>query len=155
MTALEIDEAQCLVDFFGDPNGYRWHMRVLLIQGGTNSSRWIWATPDLEVQVGDLADHRIVALSKGQPLPQDKIHETYGFDPLTEDEMNRLRREAINLAKIVGFQVSTTLSAVVGGVGQTWRISDPNSDLFGEAVPEEALGDPARSVTRDRCSLIH
>eukprot|EP00971_Amphidinium_carterae_P087653 1734223-Amphidinium_carterae.1 len=91
MAALDVDEPQCLVDFFEDPNGYRWHMRLLLIQGGSNSSRWIWATPDLEVQVGDLSDHRIVALSKGQPLPPDKIQETYGFDPLTPEALNQLR----------------------------------------------------------------
>eukprot|EP00971_Amphidinium_carterae_P052221 1027986-Amphidinium_carterae.3 len=129
-------------------------MRVLLIQGGTNSSRWIWATPDLEVQVGDLSDHRIVALSRGQPLPADKIQETYGFDPLSAAELSQLRREAIGLARIVGFSVSSSLASAAGGSSRTWGIADPASALFGEVVPEEAMADPAKSVTKDKHGLV-
>ena len=53
MSALDIPEKQVAIDFFDNPNGFRWHARVLLIRLGLG--KWILATPDLEVQFKDLA----------------------------------------------------------------------------------------------------
>ena len=54
MPALDIEQRQILVDYFDDPNGLRWHHRILAVPLG--GSRWIWITPDLGVQA---AQHRI------------------------------------------------------------------------------------------------
>ena len=57
---LDVPEVQVLVDFFGDADGLFWHHRLLLQQGP--DSRWIWATPDLDVKHGLLSRHRVMPL---------------------------------------------------------------------------------------------
>ena len=45
--SLDITESQVAIAFFDDPNGFFYHVRVLLIPAG--GGKWIWVTPDHSV----------------------------------------------------------------------------------------------------------
>ena len=99
--SLDIPEQQVAVDFWDDPN-FPWHMRVLLVAGG--QGKWVWATPDFEIQVGDLARHRVVPVGRNAPyLAAIGVNFLYAFDPLPAEDLARLRSEARILAQVLGF----------------------------------------------------
>ena len=52
---LDTHLQQVAIDFFNDEE-FHWHGRLLLIQA--SGSKWITATPDLDVEITELADHR-------------------------------------------------------------------------------------------------
>ena len=63
---LNIPEKQVLVDFRKDEGDLFFHRRILLV--ATNATgKWICATPDYEVALVDLSEHKIV------PLPKTKF----------------------------------------------------------------------------------
>eukprot|EP00974_Lingulodinium_polyedra_P031800 3063584-Lingulodinium_polyedra.AAC.1 len=59
---FDVPESQVCLDFFEDP-GSSWHHRVLLVPGNA-AGEWVVATPDGEIQVARLGDHRVVALQR-------------------------------------------------------------------------------------------
>ena len=150
---LDVPEVQVLVDFFGDADGLFWHHRLLLQQGP--DSRWIWATPDLDVQHGLLSRHRVVPLRRNMEFPADKVAETYAFDPdISDGDLARLRADALALAKVLGFPVTATPGGVAAGGDSRWRMSDPAREDFGEAVPDEAMADAASVRVEGNAALV-
>ena len=99
-------------------------MRLLMIPAG--SGRWVWCTPDLEVQMGDLAVHRVVPLTRAAPLPVAVRGFRYQFDPLTPAEILQIRAEAQVLATVMGIA-----PAVVGGA-ERWIYGDVGYKGFGK-----------------------
>ena len=67
--SLDIDERQVLVYYLDDNVPY--HHRVLLAK--LEAGRWIWATPDFDVQVADLTDRervrQLVPVLRNSPFP--------------------------------------------------------------------------------------
>ena len=149
MPVPETTFAQCLVDYFEDGDGLFWHHRILLIRAGEKS--WIWVAPDGEVQLGDLATHRIIPLQAGQELPQDRAHETYTFDPATSDaDIQGWFQQARALASILGVD----LTKVPGDSADRWFVTDVSCEAFGEEVPSSATANPALMVVRGDVALV-
>lgn len=135
--ALDIECRQCLVDFFEDPNLLRWHHRLLLIPSNKDEGKWICATPDYDVQVIDLSQHRVLPLRRGQLLPPERVNETYAFDELEPGDFDDLMRQARELAVILGYEKPTQPD--VHGI---WRVADTAAvDLFAKEVPADAMAD--------------
>ena len=120
MPALDISEDQVLIDFFADPNGFRWHHCFLL--RAPDDAAWILCAPDGRVQRCNLADHRIIVLPRNAAFPQDRINEIYGCDAADFDDANmcRLRREANALALLLG----APAPAQGSDDSDSWRIRD-------------------------------
>ena len=148
MPALDIEQRQVLVDFFQDPDGYRWHHRVLAVPLG--GSRWVWITPDHDVEAADLGDHRVVVLTRGQAFPAGRAAETYGFDPFDDGELNGLLGEARSLAEILG----VTIAQPLGLQARPWRIADLLHDAFGKEVPPQAIDNEDIWVSKDERALV-
>ena len=101
--SLDIVQRQCLIDFFDDGDGLRWHARVLVHQSPHGDGKWVGFTPNLEAQIVDLSEHRVVALGRNRPLPADRLHETYAFEELRYVELQAALGECRALAEMVGY----------------------------------------------------
>ena len=141
-------ERMVLVDFWNDP--IPWHMRLLLQNTGAPGV-WIASSPDMEVARLDLNDHRVVLLQVGTPVPPDYAgNYSYCFDsPIDPVELARIRAEAREMVTLLGLS-----SASAAPDGSTWRLSDPADENFGDAVPPEALGQPAMFQPEGNVALI-
>ena len=64
--SLDVEEKQVAVHYWDDAY-FLWQTRWLLVPAG--SGRWIWATPDLEVQMGVLATPRVMPIARRSLLP--------------------------------------------------------------------------------------
>ena len=100
-------------------------------------SCWIWATPDHEIQYGDLARHRVIAMGRNAAYPARLIGDLYAFDPITAAELEELRAEARALAEVLGVVEE---AAGVKREGPRWVISDTALELFGTEVPADITG---------------
>ena len=66
--SLDIPERQIAIDHWDDEQGFFWHHRVLLV--GAGNGKWIWATPDFEVQFHDLSTHQVVPIPRNSAFPE-------------------------------------------------------------------------------------
>ena len=66
---------------------------------GASPGKWLVATPDLEVQFVDLAEHRVIPLARADEFPADYRGYIYSFDAdtFTGGRMEALRRQARSL----------------------------------------------------------
>ena len=132
MTSLDIEEAQCLIDFYDDEDGMYWHHRILFFQGPTGM--WIVGTPDMEVEQADIAKHRVRPLRRGGAFLAALVGEIYSFDPLSDDQLMNLRSDAGALGRMLGYEVKVKDSAA--GPARQWVIADIGEESFGEVVPD-------------------
>eukprot|EP00969_Alexandrium_andersonii_P092471 4082849-Alexandrium_andersonii.AAC.1 len=77
--ALSLDTAllQVLLDCFDDQS-FQWHQRVLL--ACIDGACWVAGTPDHEVEVRDLPQHRVIAAGRAEPFPQRAQGITHAFE---------------------------------------------------------------------------
>ncbi|CAK0888003.1 unnamed protein product, partial [Prorocentrum cordatum] len=139
----DVPERQILVDFFDDPNGFRWHMRLLVL-ATPNPGQWICSTPDLSIQFIDVTTHRVIPLTRDSEFPRRVRGEVYAFDPLTPEELQQVRREAKELLAVYGL----TGGADAQPEGGRWMIADPAHPGFGDALPAAALADADSLIIR-------
>ena len=150
MPALDIGLKQVFIDLFDDDD-YWWHHRILTIPSGHDDGVWIAVTPDLEVQIFKLADHRVVALARGAEFGRKYRSEgIYRFDELEDGEVDEFMRASRDLASVMGF----IKAGVSSDESQRWRIADLAHPLFGEFVPDEAIGDPDVVDVRGPSGLV-
>ena len=151
---LNIEEQQIAIDFFDDP-AYTWHARILLRRLGSEADgRWIAVTPDGEVQVLSLGDHRVQVLPRNSPYPARVRDHVYGFDRgpdggLEHGLLSGWHGEAQALAAIYGDR------AIPSQVSASWYFSDPASDEFATEVDLALVRDPQRMVVREAVALVH
>ena len=142
---LDIPEKQVLVYYDGDAVPY--HHRILLIQ--VEGGNWIWATPDLDVQIADVAELIPKALNRDSPFP-DGFLPRYVFDPVSEEVMAQLRAGARALGDVLGVPAH----AKADGLEAKWLIADTSNALFGMEVAPAILGDNQKTVFRESCALV-
>lgn len=66
--SADVDLPQCLILFGEDEDGLFWHHRILLYRGP--DQKWLWVTPDDEIQLGDLAEHAVIRV---EPSPSPSV----------------------------------------------------------------------------------
>ena len=145
--SLDIPEAQVAVDFFDDPNGFFFHVRVLLVPAG--AGKWIWATPDHSVQFGDLAEHRVVPIPRNAPFPRRLAGQLYVFDPFNDGELEGIREQAAALARVLGIEVSRGAA----GAPPRWVVADQAHPQFGQVIDAAISGAEDRFVRRGAVAL--
>jgi hypothetical protein len=79
---LDVAERQVLINYVND--AVPWHLRVLNIK--LDGTRWIWTTPDLACQVGDVANFRIRPIARNVEIPRE-CRPAYVFDPTSAVEL--------------------------------------------------------------------
>ena len=147
--SLDVNMKQCLIDFDDDTSGLIWHHRLLLVTGDT-PGLWVASTPTMSIQVIDLKDHRVIPLGRKAAFPASVAGMLFCFDPLSEDQLDLLRREATALAGMMGFTTVTIDESRSG----SWYVADPSSELFGLPVPDAALLALDASVVRQSKGLV-
>ncbi|CAK0792870.1 unnamed protein product, partial [Prorocentrum cordatum] len=145
--SLDIPEPQVAVDFFDDPNGFNFHVRVLLVPAG--AGKWIWVTPDHSVQFGDLTTHRVVPLPRNAPFPRRLAGQLYAFDPFEDGELEGIREQAAALATVLGIDVPRGAA----GAPPRWVVADPAHPQFGTVLDAVISGADDRFVRRGAVAL--
>eukprot|EP00971_Amphidinium_carterae_P330408 6463420-Amphidinium_carterae.1 len=138
MADLSLDSrlGQVLVDFFADAN-YSWHHRLLLCR--VEGSKWIAASPGLDIEVLDLGSHRVLTVERHSPFPARAQGDAYVFDPLAEGEEQRLIDRARALARVLG--VKPELDADDGETAN-WVYADTEHANFGLKVEPAPVEGP-------------
>ena len=126
---LDIDLKQIFVQYDEDEN-FTWHHRVLMkrIEG----TSWVVLTPDLEVEVLDLAGRQVLPLRRRAPFPAAQINDAYIFDPIVPGDLDHAKREATMLA---------ALYADIDAEEWEWVVSEQGHNRFGEVVPAGDIED--------------
>ena len=138
---LDTDFTQIAIDFFADQ--FPWHHRVLLLQ--IAGAKWVVGTADLEVQVCDLAGHRVATLPRNGRWPAQVSGQIYAFDPITDAQRDRMMASALRLGKILGADTSAVSS---GGLVKLWRVADLGHERFDEDIAPEFVIPGDRAVIR-------
>ena len=146
--SLDIAEPQVAIDLFGDV--FQWHMRVLLVNAG--GGKWIFLTPDLEVQFSDLAEHRVVPVPRSTVFPARVRDSLYRFDPLTQVQLDQARADAAALAAILG----VTAAAAPGQIQAPprWIFCDAAREDYGKEVEADVVADESRFLRRGAIALV-
>ena len=108
--SLDVGVPQIIVNY--PDNRLPWHHRILLVDLG--GGKWIWATPDRSVQVGDLTTLSFKTVVRNADFPP-VTGNIYGFDPLTDQEILQLKSEAQLMASIMGVNTAAP-NAVIDAV---------------------------------------
>ena len=146
--ALDIPEPQVAVDF-PDDQFFTWHVRVLVTQLG-DGGRWVAFSPDLEPEVIDLADHRVVPLVRDAVFPQRIRGDVYYRVNITEDDLTNTVQECRALAAVLGVTGPSRPTTLVAD----WVYADPAFDRFGEVVDSSLTMNPATMLSRDSVALV-
>ena len=146
--ALDIPEPQVAVDF-PDDQFFTWHVRVLVTQLG-DGGRWVAFSPDLEPEVIDLADHRVVPLVRDAVFPQRIRGDVYYRVNITEDDLTNTVQECRALAAVLGVTGPSRPTTLVAD----WVYADPAFDRFGEVVDSSLTMIPATMLSRDSVALV-
>ena len=126
---LDLPEDQVLADFF-DPNGLRWHHRLLLA-GTPAPGVWVASTPDYSVERLELGRHRVIPLARSAPIPADIVDEAYVFDnPVPERDFQLIRGQARVLLRVLGAMAAVAAAAA----DVPWLVADPSHATFGDTV---------------------
>ena len=147
LRTLDTDLTQVLIDFFEDD--FNWHHRVLLIQ--VAGTRWVVATPDLDVEVTDLSTHRVLPLQRASAFPARVAGNVYVFDPFEDDTEDDLVNRGLALARIMGVAAPVRPGQVAGRI---WRVADPARIDFDTVVSGTDMSHPERAVIRGTVGLL-
>ena len=145
---LDVPCQQCLVGYFGDDEDFNWHHRLLLLRG--SEQKWIWLTPDGETQYVDLSSHRVVALRRAAPFPDQHLGNIYASDEMEDDGLTEYLADARALASILGFD----MKGQVGESSDRLYVTDAPSEHFGEEVPSDAFGNEDVMLRRDGAGVV-
>jgi hypothetical protein len=112
----------------------------------------VWATPTLDIQIGDLTEEdEIRTLVRGGGFPPG-FNPVFAFAPLTAEELAALRAEARAMAEVMGVVAATAEMATVHD--SSWVYADTGYDKFGQEVPPHLLGDATSALLRGASGLV-
>ena len=127
-------------------NRLPWHHRILLVDLG--GGKWIWATPDRTVQVGDLSTLSFKTLIRNTDFPP-VTGNIYGFDPLTDQEILQLKCEAQQMASEMVVHTASP-NAVIDAV---WLFANVVHDGHITEMSAVVMSNPLRMVIRGATAL--
>ena len=139
---------QVLVDYFDDAN-FSWHHRLLVVE--LSPGRWIVVTPDGDIEVLDLASHRVLPLIPGGSFPARAVGDAYVFGAISNEDIERYQRDSLALARVMGVSNATVAGGLSPGV---WRVADPARIDFGETIPDADMAASESSVVREKIGLL-
>ena len=148
LRSLDIAERQVLANYEEDL-ARPWHMRVLLCR--LEKSTWIVLTPTGDVYAEDLADaDDFRMIGRDVPIPND-CRPVFAFDPVSEDDMDRYRHEARELATVLGYQPESVATSTSDS---QWILSDTAVEGFGTEVAPEVVGSSDRIIIKGAVALV-
>ena len=143
--ALDIEEKQALIFFQAD--AVPWHHRILVHR--LENAKWIWITPDWEVQMVDISDVSLRMIGRGEQVPADCMPVYLFGAPVSEVEIAAARLEARRLYEVLGPQAAASRVPAE----TRWLYSDPASENFGEEVPGAMVAAGADFLVRGSKAL--
>ena len=148
MASLDIREPQILIFYQQDP--VQWHHRVLLRR--LHDAVWVVATPELEVQVEDLAKLRLAALPPAANIPAQIDRENvHLFVTLPDPQLQDLHAQATRMAAVLGGAAIQPEDSVPGRAH--WLVSDPALENFGMPITDDIVNNGATGVTRNSIGM--
>ena len=143
--ALDIPERQVLLYFSGDP--VPWHHRILMER--ISGSKWIVATPTLDIEIVDLAEAEDVRpLERFGEMPA-LCRPLFSFEVIERGELDQVRWRCRSYADVLGVP-----PPVAVGLGDAeWLFADPSHEKFGEAVPGVLLAG-GHALVRGSMALV-
>ena len=142
--ALGIRFRQVLVAYRNDPE-VTWHHRLLLARAV--GSRWVACTPDLELQLLDVAEEEVCPLQAGRPIPEAQADGCYVFGPLPARELSELVVRAREMASLFAEPEGEAH-------GDVWVVCSPGHARFGEIVAGELLAGLDRALLRSSLGVV-
>ena len=142
---LDVPESQVAIDFFDD-EVYHWHHRLLLVRGAPG--HWITCSLDHELKYMNLSSHRVVPLTRGGIIPERICGNFYMSDEIDNEDLSRLRSEALQLARVVGIDL-TAAAAGVPAAPDRWIVADTAHEKFGLPIRSDLSADTTRFITRE------
>ena len=145
--SLDIEDTQVLVHYESDRVPYHHRILVRRLEG----SRWIWITPDYDVQVVDVSSVDLYSMGRAERFPDD-CRPAYSFArPVDEAELGRARLEAKRVADIMG--PPPPPAQLTSGSESRWLYADVASEQFGEPIEEAALLPGSELVVKSSMGL--
>ena len=148
---LDVPEAQMAIDFFDD-EVYHWHHRLLLVRGAPG--HWITGSPDHELEYMNLTSHRVVPFTRGGIIPDRIRGNFYMFDEVDDDDLVRIRVEALQLARVVGIATAAA-AAGVPAAPDRWIVADTAHEKFGEPILLDLARNPSRFIMKDAIGMAN
>ena len=148
---LDVPESQVAIDFFDD-GVYHWHRRLLFIRGALG--HWITCSPDHELEYMSLSSHRVVPVVRGGIVPERIRGNFYMFDDIDDDDLSRIRSEALQLARVVGIDLTAAAAGVPAGPDR-WIVADTAHEKFGLPIRSDLSADPTRFIYREAVGLAN
>ena len=148
---IDVPESQVAIDFFDDEI-YHWHHRLLLIRGAPG--HWITCSPDHELEYMNLTSHRVVPLTRGGVIPERIRGNFYMFGEIEDEDLARIRSEALQLARVVGIDL-TAAAAGVPSAPDRWIVADTAHEKFGIPIRPDLSADTTRFIFREAVGLAN
>ena len=146
--SLDVPEPQVLVST-GEHAWDRW-----VLSRRQPGALWLALGSGLEVEVLDVKDHRIIALTSAQKFSIEPEDEVRTFDDAqSEHDMRDAHSRAARMASLLGFPTRRP-AGVSGGSAprrkEGWRICHPGSKLLGDELPDDVVTNPSTGVDKAR-----
>ena len=148
---LDVPESQVAIDFFDD-KAHHWHHRLLLVRGAPG--HWITCSPDHELEYMNLSSHCVVPLTRGGVIPERIRGNFYMFGEIEDEDLMRIRSEALQLARVVGIDL-TTAAAGVPAASDRGFVADTAHEEFGIPIRPDLSADTTRFIAREEVGLVN
>ena len=102
----------------------------------------------------NLSSHRVVPLTRGGIIPDRIRGNFYRFDEMDDDDLARIRSEALQLARVVGIDL-TAAAAGAPAAPDRWIVADTLHEKFGIAIRPNLAADATRFITREAVGLAN
>ena len=102
----------------------------------------------------NLSSHRVVTLTRGGIIPDRIPGNFYMFDEMDDDDLTRIRIEALQLARVVGIDTAAA-AAGVPAAPDWWIIADTAHEKLGEPIRPDLAGDPSRFIMKDAIGMAN
>ena len=142
----DMGDQRVLDDYPGNARP-RLHRIVTLDLGG---SKWIWATPDRAVQVGDPSAVTFKTVASNPSFPMEKSN-VYAFDPKSDRKLRHLKNEAHYMSSVMG-----VIPAAVNAVADALLpYADVDLQSFNKEMRGPARSDPPIMEIRGGTAPVH
>ena len=129
-------------------NAHPWLHRIVVLDVG--GAKWIWATPDRAVQVGDLSAVTFKTVARNSNFPME-IGNVYAFDPESDRKLRQLKNKAHLMSSVMGV-IPAAVNAVADAIS---LYADVALKSFNMELSGPVRSDPPRMEIGGGTAQVH